>query len=294
MIVCYNSEKFISDTIKSCLNQAYSDFEIIISDDCSTDSTWEIIESFTDKRIKCYKQQINLGEYDNRNFCISKSSGEYIIFIDGEDLLYPHALMALSIYIDKYPSVSQIIARHWDEKIIYPRKINPYEFACLEYLSFGIIALNFTMVLFNRKLIQKLGCFDRKDIKFGDVYMQYKLGLQYDSLIIADGFSWWRRRSGQASEVLLKNMFNFFNETNKIKPYFIKNINIFNEEEKKQALINYYGNILRYSFFQLLKFKFKSVFNYFRDNPIPFKYIKSIWKKPFFYYLKPYSGENPF
>ena len=80
LTTCYNQEETISDTIKSCLNQTFSDYEIIISDDGSTDNSHAIIESFSDSRIRFFKQEKNLKEYPNRNFLVENAKGKYVIF----------------------------------------------------------------------------------------------------------------------------------------------------------------------------------------------------------------------
>ncbi len=90
--VSYNSARFIGHTINSVLNQTYKNFEYIILDDNSTDSTWQIIEGFKDERINAYRNPNNLGEYQNRNKAIEIASGKYIIFIDGDDYMYWNAL----------------------------------------------------------------------------------------------------------------------------------------------------------------------------------------------------------
>jgi glycosyltransferase involved in cell wall biosynthesis len=293
IVVCYNSEKYIEQTINSCLCQKYDNYEILISDDNSTDKTWELISRYSNPKICAFRQERNLTEYSNRNFCINRAKGDYIIFIDGEDILYPYALTVLNQYILQYPDAAQFIAREWDEKMIYPIKINPFQFAGIEFLGRGVTAKNFTRVLFKKKCLLEKNCFDRNDIKIGDVYMQYKLGLYYTSVLISEGFSWWRRRNGQASEQLLLNGFNYFSEYAKFKVQMICTYNILNEKDKRIALNNFYGNILRYLIKEIFRFRFTQVFKFLRKVRIPKKYLTSIFVKPSLNYLEKYNGENP-
>lgn len=87
-IICptYNSEKTIVETIESMLNQTYQNFEILIIDDCSTDNTLKIVEEINDSRIIIYKNEVNSGAAHSRNVGISKATGEYIAFLDSDDL----------------------------------------------------------------------------------------------------------------------------------------------------------------------------------------------------------------
>ena len=83
----YNSEDFISQTINSIINQTYTNWELLITDDCSTDETVAVITKyiFLDKRIKLYKLKNNLGSATARNNSISFSKGLFIAFCDSDD-----------------------------------------------------------------------------------------------------------------------------------------------------------------------------------------------------------------
>ena len=104
--VTYNSSKYVRDAIEGVLAQTYTNIEYIIGDDCSTDDTWSIIREYKDPRIKAYRNETNLGEYPNRNKAILMSTGEYLLFIDGDDYIYPHGLSYYVDLITKYPQAA--------------------------------------------------------------------------------------------------------------------------------------------------------------------------------------------
>lgn len=91
---CYNSEKYISQSIESVLNQTYNNFELIIVDDCSTDKSRDIIKEFAikDKRIKYEFSKVNEGVSITRNKAIEKAKGTYIAFLDSDDIWFPNKL----------------------------------------------------------------------------------------------------------------------------------------------------------------------------------------------------------
>ncbi len=89
---CYNSEEYIIDTINSVLKQTYTDWEWIIIDDCSTDSSVEIIKRYEDDRIKLIQLQENQGAAKARNYGIEKAKGRYIAFIDSDDIWFDNSL----------------------------------------------------------------------------------------------------------------------------------------------------------------------------------------------------------
>ena len=84
----YNCEKFISETIESVLNQTYTNWEMIIIDDCSTDKSKQIAKQYIerDKRIRLIELKENSGAAVARNKGIEVSSGRFIAFLDGDDL----------------------------------------------------------------------------------------------------------------------------------------------------------------------------------------------------------------
>lgn len=85
---CFNCEKFISETIESVLKQTYTNFEMIIVDDASTDKSFDIIKEYAlkDSRIKYFQNQQNSGAYYSRNFAIKNATGDYIAFLDSDDI----------------------------------------------------------------------------------------------------------------------------------------------------------------------------------------------------------------
>jgi teichuronic acid biosynthesis glycosyltransferase TuaG len=84
----YNSETFISETISSVINQTYQNWELIIIDDCSTDNSMSIVDSFSknENRIKFFKNKTNSGAAISRNIGLENSSGRFISFIDSDDV----------------------------------------------------------------------------------------------------------------------------------------------------------------------------------------------------------------
>jgi glycosyltransferase involved in cell wall biosynthesis len=91
IIPTYNRAHLIENTIRSVLNQTYTNFELIIVDDGSTDNTESVVKSIDDERIKYYKKE-NAERGAARNYGIDKSKGDYITFLDSDDVFYSNAL----------------------------------------------------------------------------------------------------------------------------------------------------------------------------------------------------------
>ncbi|MBR2840591.1 MAG: glycosyltransferase family 2 protein [Bacilli bacterium] len=84
----YNCENFIEQTIKTVLNQTYTNWEMLLVDDCSPDSSAEIIKKYSkkDKRIKYFKLEENSGAASARNRALKESKGRFIAYLDADDL----------------------------------------------------------------------------------------------------------------------------------------------------------------------------------------------------------------
>lgn len=87
VMTVYNAEKYLRDTIESVLRQTEKNFELIIVNDCSTDSSEEIIKEYmSDDRIRYFKNEKNLKVSKTRNFGVSKAESDYVAFVDSDDI----------------------------------------------------------------------------------------------------------------------------------------------------------------------------------------------------------------
>ena len=93
----YNGEKYLAEQLDSILSQTHTDWELIICDDCSTDSTWQILQEYAqkDSRIKIYKNEQNLGFKKNFEKAIGLCTGDYIALSDQDDVWFPEHLSLL-------------------------------------------------------------------------------------------------------------------------------------------------------------------------------------------------------
>ena len=90
LMTAFNREDYITEAIESVLSSTYKNIELIIVDDKSTDTTVKIIRQYQikDERIKLFINEINIGDYPNRNKAVSYAQGEYFIFVDSDDKTY--------------------------------------------------------------------------------------------------------------------------------------------------------------------------------------------------------------
>lgn len=103
----YNGERFIVDAIDSLLSQTQQDWELIVVDDGSSDNTPSLLQRYTEPRISVVRQQ-NQGEAEARNAGLARATGEYVAFLDADDLYLLNALNDLGQYLDEYPDVDSV------------------------------------------------------------------------------------------------------------------------------------------------------------------------------------------
>lgn len=101
----YNSEKYIKESINSILNQEYKNFELIIVDDGSIDSSIEIVKEYNDSRIKLYENIENKGLPYTRNKLLSLATGEYIALLDSDDIALKNRIKVQVEFLEKNKNI---------------------------------------------------------------------------------------------------------------------------------------------------------------------------------------------
>lgn len=114
LIPCYNSEAFIGETLRCCLNQSYGNLEIIVVDDGSIDNSVQIVRQLLkeDIRIKLFTQK-NAGACCARNYAFSECSGDYIMYLDADDLMSPNKVETQANVLNQNPDVDVVTCK-WD------------------------------------------------------------------------------------------------------------------------------------------------------------------------------------
>jgi Glycosyltransferases, probably involved in cell wall biogenesis len=100
----YNGERFLREAVDSVLSQTFTDFEFLILDDGSQDSSAEIIKSYTDERIRLIQNAENQGIVAGQNQLIAEAKGEYIAVLDCDDISYPDRLQRQVEFLDSHPN----------------------------------------------------------------------------------------------------------------------------------------------------------------------------------------------
>lgn len=196
--VTYNSSKYVRKAIESILASSYINFQLIIGDDCSTDDTWSIIQEYRDSRILCYKNEKNIGEYPNRNKAIGLARGEFIFFIDGDDMLFFRGIEDAIREMLRYPECQFGVVNTQSLKCVGPIKIFREDAFNLEFFGGGVIDGSLTNNVFRTSFLKENLFFT--EYKFSDTYSRIKFLEKTDVLVLYSIIGAWRISPNQASQ----------------------------------------------------------------------------------------------
>ncbi|MCF6241606.1 MAG: glycosyltransferase [Bacteroidales bacterium] len=238
LMTVYNREKYIAEAIESVLASTYTNFELIIVDDCSTDNSVEIAKSYEakDSRIKVYVNEQNLGQFQNRNKAASYAKGKYIKYLDSDDIIYPHGLEVMVNAMERFPEAAYALSfGKVHDKKPYPFLLNSRDAYKEHFLKTGLFNEGPTSLIFNTQIFKKENGFQIFKV-YGDSEILLRLSAKYPMVKMQPALTWWRQHSGQEFDIGNKND-EYFDGVFKLNIKFLEDENCpFNEYEKAKAL----------------------------------------------------------
>jgi len=160
----HNGEMYLADAVQSVLGQTFSDFEFIIVDDGSTDSTSKILDSYTDPRVVLIKNEHNLGLTASLNNGISFVRGKYIARMDADDISLPNRLSLQVEYLEKNESVG-VLGSQMDVVDMNGRFSTKYQAPIShDQIAWALIhkrAFAHPTVMIRRSALQRAGGYDQ-------------------------------------------------------------------------------------------------------------------------------------
>jgi len=220
IIPSYNHEKYVRECIQSVLDQTFQDFEIIITDDCSTDRTVEIIESFKDPRISFFQHSTNKGVSVTANDCLMHASGKYVAWLSTDDAWYPEKLAVQVGYLEQHPYIATIFGKvEWvdefgnpmDEQFPYlhvydVENRNRHEWLRQFFMIGNCLSLPSSLV--RRECFSEVGMFDPVFAGVPDLDLWVRICLKYDIMIMDQKLirNRWISDESNASGNTIKNV----------------------------------------------------------------------------------------
>jgi len=187
IVPAYNAEKTILETIESVRHQTFSDFELIVINDGSTDRTLELLDTIKDDRLKIFSYE-NGGNSVARNRGITHSVGEYISFIDADDLWTPEKLEMQLDALQRHPKAG--VAYSWtvliDEEGEFLFAQDPLYFEGNVYpnLLVDCFIASGSNILINRQTVESVGIFDTNLIIAADWEYYMRLASKWPFAVV--------------------------------------------------------------------------------------------------------------
>lgn len=186
IIPVYNKERFIKNTLQSVLSQSFTDFEVIIVNDGSTDNSRKVIDEFSDDRIRIFEQK-NSGASAARNFGITQVKSNYITFLDADDYWYPDCLMHFKSMIERFAG-EPVFASAVDvenEKNILPAQYSIAKSQTPQLVNFFEASLRESAIctscaVFHKSVFERIGYFDTALKNGEDTDLWIRIGLEFN------------------------------------------------------------------------------------------------------------------
>ncbi len=198
VMTAYNREPYIAAAIESVLTQTFTDFELLVVDDASTDRTVEIASRYlVDPRVRVIVNERNLGDYPNRNHAATLARGEFLKYHDSDDLMYPHCLevMVSGLRAASEAACALTFGRGWAGGPC-PMLLTPRLAFEREYLGQGLFHVGPAGALFRREALAGLGGFPEVGITSDNVFW-FTLCASHNVLLVQCDLFWYRLHPGQ-------------------------------------------------------------------------------------------------
>ena len=199
LMTAYNRESFIASAIESVLAQTFSDFELLIVDDCSQDGTPDIARAYErlDSRIRVVVNERNLGDYCNRNRAADLARGALLKYHDSDDLMYPHCLSVMVPMLLSEPSAGFGLSRGgtWPGGPC-PMLLTPRMAYQREFFGQGLFMCGPAGALFRAETFRKLGGF----VDYGvpsDYLFWIRACMKVSVVLLPADLFWYRLHAAQ-------------------------------------------------------------------------------------------------
>lgn len=198
LMTSYNRQAFIAEAIESVLASTYKNFELVICDDNSSDGTADIARLYQskDKRVRLFTHSDNIGDYPNRNRAASYALGDFIIYSDSDDILYPHAIEVFLACFSKYPEASLAFEDIHDVDGYFPRMLSPVQSYRRHFFGRRLFSRAPGSVMIRSEVFKNLNGFSGKRY-IGDFEFWLRSCAICNIVLVPGMLHWVRRHPGQ-------------------------------------------------------------------------------------------------
>ncbi|HEX8357037.1 MAG TPA: glycosyltransferase family 2 protein [Segetibacter sp.] len=198
LITAYNRESYIAEAIESVLASTFDNWEMIIVDDCSTDSTVSIAKQFEkqDERVKVFVNEKNLGQFQNRNKAASYAKGKYLKYLDSDDMILTDGLCYCVYQMEMFPTAS-IGLITFDKKVQGPTLFPSHLVIKEHFFINSSLHIGPTGTIIRRDFFESNNGFDARFEVTSDNYFNIQMAIAGDVVFMPYQFFYYRRHEGQ-------------------------------------------------------------------------------------------------
>lgn len=199
LMTAYNREKFIAEAIGSVLNSTYENWELIIVDDRSLDSTVSIAKEFEkkDERIKVYINEKNLGDYPNRNKAASYAKGKYLKYLDSDDKIMADGLEYCVSEMEKFQKASIGLVTFKRTGVNKAFAVSSEKVIKDHFFKEPSLGIGPTGSIINRECFEQNNGFDTRFKVASDNYFNIQMAMLGDVVFFPYQFFYYREHNGQ-------------------------------------------------------------------------------------------------
>jgi glycosyltransferase involved in cell wall biosynthesis len=197
LMTSYNRETFIREAIESVLASTYTNFELIIVDDVSKDSTLAIAREYAarDARIQVYRNERNLGDYPNRNRAAGYARGEFIMYVDSDDTIFPEGIQRCVEAMLSFPESS--FGMYWPHPAEKPFMLPAEKTIHQHFFEKPLLIIGPGGTILRRTFFQQIGAYPEKYGPANDMYFNLKAACHSPLVLLPFEFVFYRRHEGQ-------------------------------------------------------------------------------------------------
>ena len=205
LIASYNHENYVEDAIESVLGQTCTDFEIVLTDDASTDRTFELAQRAGGARINGVRAAANRGGSVTLNDCIARASGSYLAVLNSDDFFAPDKLRRQVEILDARPEVAAVFTHAGlvdEQGLAHPagsanvfRQANRSRHAWLRRFFFEGNCLCHPSLMIRREVYSALGTYDPRYAQLPDFDMWIRICMQHEIHVIEEPLTHFRLRA---------------------------------------------------------------------------------------------------
>lgn len=275
LMTAYNREDYIAESILSVINSSFQHWELIITDDCSSDRTFDIANKFAeqDSRIRLFKTDKNLGDYPNRNFAACLAKGKYLKYLDADDTIYKYTLQYMIECMESNPTCGLGISLNTiDPHRPYPFVVNSRAAVRSEFLDISYTGCGPSAAIIRKSVFEKHNGFSGKQF-IGDTELWFKIISMDDIILFPPSIIWWRVHPNQQSSLEIQNQKLRSVRLQLRLDFLFSQKQLFNENEFEKALKCTFQDYTKYYFSRAVRKKeIKPLIKAITSNQVALKY----------------------